>query len=408
MAEPTAYEQLFLELINRARLDPAAEAARLGVSLGTITTTQKQPLAFNTKLNDAADAHSAWMLAADVFSHTGSGGSSPYARMQAAGYTFSGSWSWGENIAWNGTTGTLNLLSSTLSQYSNLFKSSGHRANMLNDGFKEAGIGSVTGQYGSYNALMTTQDFARSGTGSFVTGVAFNDSNADAFYSVGEGRGAIQTQLMSGASTLGTTATWASGGYALKTTAAGQLTVKFSGGGLAQTVGATVAVGASNVKVDLVNGDTIQSSATATLFGSTANLTLLGINAMDGTGNAAANTLTGNKGVNLLQGLDGNDALRGGDSADLLIGGSGNDSLTGGAHNDTFVFQGLTGTDHIMDFQDGIDRIRFTQAGGDDFFDLKISNNGSTSVSVVHDGGTIIVAGTAPITLSASDFDFLA
>ena len=30
MAAPTAYEQLILELVNRARLDPQSEADRLG------------------------------------------------------------------------------------------------------------------------------------------------------------------------------------------------------------------------------------------------------------------------------------------------------------------------------------------------------------------------------------------
>ena len=32
MAQPTAYEQYFLELVNRARANPGAEAKRLGLS----------------------------------------------------------------------------------------------------------------------------------------------------------------------------------------------------------------------------------------------------------------------------------------------------------------------------------------------------------------------------------------
>jgi hypothetical protein len=34
MATPTAQDQLFLELVNRARLDPLAEAARFGIDNG--------------------------------------------------------------------------------------------------------------------------------------------------------------------------------------------------------------------------------------------------------------------------------------------------------------------------------------------------------------------------------------
>lgn len=80
--DPTDAEQLFLELVNRARSDPGAEAARLGIDLnaglvaGTIADSPKQPLAPNRFLIDSAREHSAWMLETDTFSHTGEGGSS--------------------------------------------------------------------------------------------------------------------------------------------------------------------------------------------------------------------------------------------------------------------------------------------------------------------------------------------
>src|ERR1044072_2865773 len=86
MPQPTANEQYLLELINRDR-------AKVGA----------QPLAFDSDLNEAADAHTQWMLATDQFSHTGSGGSSPTQRIKDAGYSLSGSWSTGENIAWVST-----------------------------------------------------------------------------------------------------------------------------------------------------------------------------------------------------------------------------------------------------------------------------------------------------------------
>ena len=64
MAGFTAHEQLMLELINRARLDPAGEAARYGIALneglasGTISSTPKQVLAGNEQLGAAAVRHS--------------------------------------------------------------------------------------------------------------------------------------------------------------------------------------------------------------------------------------------------------------------------------------------------------------------------------------------------------------
>jgi serralysin len=101
---PTNHEQYMLELINRARANPNAEVQRnvdvndlnQGLSPGTISTSAKQPLAFSLSLIDASRKHSQWMLDVDKFSHTGINGSSPGDRMQAAGYSFTGSWTWGE------------------------------------------------------------------------------------------------------------------------------------------------------------------------------------------------------------------------------------------------------------------------------------------------------------------------
>ena len=178
MAQPTAYEQYLLELVNRARANPAAEAARQGIDLnaglpaGTISATAKQPLAFNPQLIDAARGQSNWMLATDTFSHTGSGGSSPGDRMKAAGYPFEGNWAWGENIAIRWGSGTSITPSVVDAFNSGLFKSAGHRENILSGSFREAGTGLAAGDYRGSPAATATEDFAKSGTLSFLTGVA--------------------------------------------------------------------------------------------------------------------------------------------------------------------------------------------------------------------------------------------
>ena len=106
----SATEQYMLELVNRARLDPQAEADRYGLndlSRGlstTITAEAKQVLAPNDFLRQSSEDHSEWMLDNNVFSHTGAGGSSASQRMQAAGYTLTGAWGTGENLSWTGTT----------------------------------------------------------------------------------------------------------------------------------------------------------------------------------------------------------------------------------------------------------------------------------------------------------------
>lgn len=101
-----------------------------------------RPLTLNSTLTKAAQAHSADMAAHQNMSHTGSDGSSPGDRITRAGYTWS---SYGENVAYG---------YSTAQQVMDGWMSSpGHRANILNCGFKEIGVGLA--QPGSY----WTQDF---------------------------------------------------------------------------------------------------------------------------------------------------------------------------------------------------------------------------------------------------------
>ena len=147
MAALTAYEQLLLELVNRARLDPAGEAARFGISLntglaaGSLTASAKQVLAPNELLVDSARAHSQWMINTDIFSHTGSGGSDPGDRMGAAGYAFTGSWTWGENIAW--FTG-FDLAQAALIHFEGWRESdAGHYCALVSPRFTHLGVGAL-------------------------------------------------------------------------------------------------------------------------------------------------------------------------------------------------------------------------------------------------------------------------
>lgn len=362
MAELTAREQLMLEMVNRARLDPAAEAARLGIgintglSAGQITSAAKQPLAANELLKDAALAHSQWMIAQDIFSHTGAGGSDPGDRMTSAGYAFTGSWTWGENIAWSGTTGTPDADAYTADLADNLFLSPGHRVNILNDSFRELGTGIATGAFTSggttYNAVMGTQDFAKSGSNVFLTGVAITDTDGDNFYDIGEARSGISVSVTVGGAPVGSDTTATAGGYDAGF-AGGTADVAFSGGTLAADVHVTVAMGARNAKVDLINDHEIASSASITLGDGAIDLVLLGIASINGTGNAEANQLLGNRGANTLSGGDGADMLRGGQGRDVLIGGNGHDVFDFNSKSDTG--RSSAARDKILDFIHGED-----------------------------------------------------
>jgi Ca2+-binding RTX toxin-like protein len=378
-----AREQYLLELINRARMNPSGEVARYGVSLnqglsaGTINSTPKQVLAGNINLAKSADNHSAFMLSHDQFAHSAIGDGDPGSRMAAAGYVFTGNWTWGENIAWSGTTGSASTAFYDMQvdvEHGGLVKSSGHRVNILNGAFKEVGLGTLSGSFDGHNALMTTENFATSGSGSFVTGVAYRDNvKADNFYSIGEGFSGLSVKLYNGSGSLlksGTTAS--AGGYGLKTTATGTVECVFSGAALTGTIGAKFKMGSSNVKVDLVDGDDIEANVTVTLTRDASGLRLIGIQGICGYGNAANNVMFGNSGGNVLKGLAGADTINGGNGNDFLVGGIGADSLTGGYGNDHFrYFAATEGGDTIVAF------------GSNDLIEFKSSGFGGLAVGQV-------------------------
>lgn len=366
----TAQEQFALELINRARLDPAGEAKRLGIDLneglapGTISSAPKDPLASNPMLDASARAHSQHMDAVDKMAHEGIGDGTPASRMQAAGYTPVGSTWYGENIAWVGTTGAVNETAFTQQNHDNLFIDTfapdrGHRLNMLSDTFREIGVGQVVGTMPhngiTYNAAIVTHNFGARGSGFFITGVAYNDTNGNRFYDVGEGRGGVNVAVGGASST-----TEGPGGYSVAH-AGGTVLVTFSGGGLAQSVAVTVAGGDHSVKVDLIGQNGVAVSQSATLGAGAANLHLLGAGAIDGTGNAAANLITGGAGANRLDGGAGNDTLKGGGGRDTLNGGAGDDRLSGEAGRDRL--NGGGGND-VLNGGGGNDKL-FGQGGAD-------------------------------------------
>ena len=255
--QPTAQEVLVVELINRARANPEAEAMRYGIGLNdgisgtTITAAPKPPLAHNVLLIDSARKHSQWMLDADIFSHTGINNSEPTDRMLAAGYSFTGSWMSGENIAWGGTSApTVNLTSYALAHHEGLFKSPGHRLNILEANFREVGVGQKQGYFvyegNNYLSSMLTQNFARSGSSFYLTGVVYSDANNNDFYDVGEGLSGISISV-NGKSY----PAYNTGAYTIPVSN-GIYDITVTGDALGSAVYRTVQINNANTKLDVI------------------------------------------------------------------------------------------------------------------------------------------------------------
>ncbi|MCB2076773.1 MAG: cadherin-like domain-containing protein [Novosphingobium sp.] len=362
----TSQEQLLLELINEARIDPLASADRFISSYSPLTSGDPDiqaafnqfkvsgtalkavlseleatgPLAWSDQLAAAAEKHSAAMIAADTESHLIDGEASLGSRLLAEGYEFN---LLGENIDAFGK--------SILQTHAGLFVDWGtgpngiasptaNRNNIMWSSLSEIGI-NVTPESDpqtDVGPLVVTQDFGDRGL-MFVTGVAYNDTDGNDFYSVGEGVGGMIVSNSAGG-----TSTADSGGYSLAVSP-GLQTLRFAGGELAEAIFVKTLVEFESVKLDIVNGDTLLTTASVIVDGPISVIRAKGTISfgLSITADQGNQEIYGYVGRDTLDGGSGSDKLFGGDNRDTLIGGAGNDHLHGEAGNDTLI--GGTGKD---------------------------------------------------------------
>ncbi|MEM7718881.1 MAG: CAP domain-containing protein [Pseudomonadota bacterium] len=260
----TAEEQLIVELVNRARLDPLGELGRQddGFAAG-VTTAPKEALAVVESLSDASDAHSQDMDDRNFFAHTNLDGESPSDRAIEAGH---GSRFVGENIGWVGSTRTsFDQQARAEGHHDNLWDSDGHQQNFMSDRWSEIGVGYDYGSYRGYDgSTFVTEMFGDRGQ-TYLTGVVIEDDDGDEFYDMGEGQGDVRITAFNDEATFAT-ATWESGGYTLALPP-GTYTVVFEGGDLDMPYETEVTIGSENVKLDVIDeGGNVSTSVSAAVI----------------------------------------------------------------------------------------------------------------------------------------------
>ena len=294
IGELTDDEQAYVELINRARLDPKAEGRRLvetedpdvlaayrsfNVDLDWVLNAPEEgfnhlPVAGvlvpNAALTEAARRHAQDMLDNNFLGHIGSDGSDHIDRAKDAGYgltfvtenvgkhyrfvvspsasslsipplsVFHGHA--GFNVDWGeGNRGIRNGIQIP----------PGHRLAIHNPAYREVGVG-------VFWRLTRRERWRWDGTRAqvfgtsaditpFVTGVAYYDLNGNRFYDSGEGLGGVRVDV-EGSNFYALT--YNSGGFGVPVPRNGRYQVTFSGAGFADEIVWVVVARSENAKVD--------------------------------------------------------------------------------------------------------------------------------------------------------------
>lgn len=368
MAYATADERYFVRLVNNSRNEQ-------GLS----------PLAIAKPLNNSADEHTRWMLEADVFSHTGAGGSRSSERMRAAGFPMENeSWGTRENLAYVSIDGAGDLRDEIRQLHQNLLDSPSHAKNIFDPDLEYIGIGLEVGRFDGHTVLMATQNFGRTtGRPEVDTGLFpvirerspdLSVENRADWLSTKFG-GSVHYSSANGADVAGTPGSddfrlsavsdIARGGAGHDWMSGGGGHDRLDGGaGFDRLVGGAgydrLWGGRGNDALDGNRGeDRLEGGhGNDLLRGGDHNDVLVGDSGHDSlVGGNGHDLMAGAQGFDYVSGGTGYDTLRGAQGNDTLDGGRGRDLLIGGSGADMFVFRHGDGLDRIADYRAGVDRL---------------------------------------------------
>ncbi|MCK0098425.1 CAP domain-containing protein [Qipengyuania sp. S6317L1] len=376
MSTATDLEQYNLELINDARLDPMGNAARYISSYDPLTArfsniqsalnffgvdaddllsgfealVPTAPVAWNDNLALAARTHNGEMIAADEQSHRLPGEAGLGDRITAAGYT--GWFTVAENVfafTQDIMYGHAGFMVDWGFEPNGIQNPAGHRIAIMNPNYSEIGIGATPENNPGTDVgpLVVTQNFGNRG-GIFLLGVAYTDSDQDAFYTPGEGLGTLNVTVGGQQFTSGS-----AGGYNVELSQTSNVQVTFGGAATNQSASLTLTNVTQNVKADVVNGDTLRLSGSGHVEGF-ANIVVISL---------AGLTVSSGEGAQTFLGHAGNDTFDGGSGIDTAAFGGASSSFTvTQTALGVFEVSGANGTDTLtnieyLEFDDTVIRL---------------------------------------------------
>lgn len=262
--DPTAEEQELIELMQRGRRDPVAEAQRInakyGTSLDFSSFQPRQPVSHNGFLEAAADGHADDMATRGFYGHVNPDGVNANGRVIASTYDLNDYFGTNatinltENIGKGTGSAPGNLLTTPQSVHDTFIIDAGvmgakHRVMILGQGqfskYRENGMGYLHRAPSDY----IVEEFAYTKRDKpFLLGVAFNDNDGDGIARVGEGQPGATVTLSHASGFSISTQTKTAGGFSFEVFVPGTYTLTIDGRST------QVTIGTDNVKVDLRSG----------------------------------------------------------------------------------------------------------------------------------------------------------
>ena len=283
LAEPTAQEQLFIYELNRARNDPVRYQLE---NSGTVTddlsgVTPRPPLAWNPHLTDSAQFKAQEAASNNYCAHT-----SPVTQIQpnelarSFGYPLPGFYLDAANniesifCMFGFTSATQRIAQVALASLiqDDGVPSLGHRIHLLamNDFFaanREIGVGvAFASPGGTLQSRVVVHTAQVDETNLFLTGVVYDDKNANGRYDLNEGLSGVTV------ANSGTVLTGTHGGWAMQV-APGTHAITVSGSGFSGTALAVVSNVSQNAEIDFASGNS-QGEVNFAFQTGTANLGL--------------------------------------------------------------------------------------------------------------------------------------